>query len=631
MLNALRRHATGWIAKALFALLIASFAVWGIGDVFLGPSSGDAVAEVDGSEITANEVTNEFDSQFRSLQEQVGGQLDRQAAASLGVMNQALQTVVARRLVDAHARELDLTMSDATLAERIRQEPSFQEAGTFSRERFELFLRGAGMSEADYVAALRNDLVRGSIIEGLTGAASVPNTLASKLVEYRQEQRRGRVLLVRAGEVQVGEPDEAALETYLAENAKAYEAPERRSLTLVVLRPDDVAGDIEITQDELRQAYDARIAQYRKPEQRRIEQLLATDEAAIREAAELVSGGQSFTAVADALKGSGVERSEVGPLARGDLPAALDGPAWALPEGGVSEPLKSPFGWHLLRASSVEPEVTQPFEAVQDGLRRELALERATNELPDLATRFDDELAAGTGVEDAARRLGLEALKLEHIDRTGTTAEGQRLAPDRLTPEILQAAFAAGAEETSLLQQTPDGHYYLFRVDAVEPARPRKLEEVRDEVVAAWRAAEQKRQAKERAEALLKQAPGPSDFDRLAAGEPAAALIPLGPVTRDAQELPEGLDAAVLASLFATEAGRVADKVVEVPAGAALVATEEVLPAKAEEPMVSATETAVLSSLKNEIIGGYEAALRQRFPVSVNQGALAKLMEAQVQ
>src|SRR5688572_9979235 len=110
MLNALRRHATGWVAKALFVVLILSFAIWGIGDIFLGSPAGEAVAEVNGTAISQTEVTNEFENQFRSLQQQVGGQLDRRAAASLGVMNQAVQTAVARRLVDAHASDLNLTV-----------------------------------------------------------------------------------------------------------------------------------------------------------------------------------------------------------------------------------------------------------------------------------------------------------------------------------------------------------------------------------------------------------------------------------------------------------------------------------------------------------------------------------------
>lgn len=628
MLDALRRHATGWVAKFLFVLLILSFAVWGIGDIFLGTTDTSEVAEVDGTTISGREVTQEFETQWRQLQEQFGQQLDRQAAASLGVMNQALQTVIARRLVDAHARSLDLVVADETVAERIRQDPSFQGAGGFDRARFDLFLRSIGMSEQDYVAALRNDLLRGSLVEALGGPVSVPDTLVTRLVEHRREQRRGKALLVRAGEMAVGEPDQATLETYLKDNAQAYEAPEYRGLSLLVLRPEDLVEEIEIAEDELQRTYDSRIDQYRKPEQRRVEQLLATDEAALRRAAELVAGGQSFTEAAAAVPG--VERTEVGPLARGDLPAGLDEGAWALAEGGVSQPVQSPFGWHLLRVAGIEPEETQPFAAVRDELRRELALERAANELPDLATRLDDELAAGTPLEEAARKVGFEVSKLERVDRTGHDPAGERLAADRLSGEILDAAFAGVEGETSLLQQTRDGRYFVYHVDSTQPARPRTVDEVRDELAAAWKAAEQKKQARAKAEELRGRAASPADLDQLAVGEPAAQIIPIGPVTRDDRGLLQGLDAAAIAAMFATEAGTLAEGVVDVPDGAAIVATEEVLPATVEQPLVDATEAAILSSVRNELIAAYEAALRQRFSVTVNQAALAQLMEAQV-
>lgn len=630
MLDSLRRHATGWLAKVLFAILILSFAIWGIGDVLRSHGSSTSLARVAGIDITQAEVVSEFDNQLRQLQQQYGQQLDKRAAVSLGLLNQALESNVARRLVDAHARALDLTIDDATLADTIRQDPGFQSSGGFDRARFEMFLRSIGMNEQGYVAALRNDMVRRAIIDSLTTNLHVPETLAKKLVDYRQERRRGSALVVEAAAIAVDAPGDEVLEAYLKDHEDSYAAPEYRSITLLTLQPDDLVGEIEVPEADLRAAYDARLESYRKPEQRQIEQLLASDEATIRKAAELVAGGQSFTQAAAALKGNGVERSEVGPLARGDLPGPLDASAWALAQGQVSEPLQSPFGWHLLRLAKVEPERTQPFAQVKDELRRELAAEKATAQLPAIAGRLDDELAAGTALEDAATKLGVEIEKVEKVDRTGHTAAKERLAADRLTPEILQAAFLAKAGETSLLEQTGDG-YYMFRIDAVEPSQPRPLAEVRAEVEAAWRKEEQAKRAKARADELKGQATSPAALATLAGQGGGLRLVAVGPVTRDADGSADGLSAGVIAALFATKPGEVAAQVTEVPDGPAIVATEEVLPAQVEATLVDATEAAVLSSLRNETVGGYEAALRQRFPVSIDQTALGRLMEAQAQ
>lgn len=631
MLDSLRRHATGWVAKVLFGILVLSFAIWGIGDIFRAPHGGSTLAEVAGTDVSVREVSNEFDGRMRQMQEQFGTNLDRRAAVSLGLLNQALDAAVARRLVDAHARDLDLTTADDTVAAAIRQNPAFQGLGGFERERFELYLRGNGMSEADYVDAVRGDLVRNDLISSITGPVGVPATLARKLVEHRMERRRGAALVVDAAGIEVESPSEEALTAFLAANAKTYEAPEYRSVSLLVLAPEDLVPEIEVGDADLRAAYDQRIELYRTPGQRRFEQLLASDEATIQRAAEMVAAGQGFTAVAASLKDAGVERSELGPLAKGDLPESLDQIAWELADGAVSAPVQTPFGWHLVRPIEIVPEQTQPFETVKEEIGRELALERATNQLPDFATRLDDELAAGTTLDAAAEKLGIDVLTLASFDRTGHTAAKERLAPDRLTADILTPIFAAGQGETSLLEQSQDGRYFMFRVDAVEAAHDRPLAEVRDAVSTAWRTAEQTKRAHARAVELRPQASSPAALSDLAQANADTRLVDVAPVLRSDDGQAQGLSEVAIQAMFATKSGAVAADVVDVPGGSAIVAVEEVLPAAADEQVLAATETAVLSSIQSELLGAYEAALRHTYEVSVNQAALAQLMEQKAQ
>ena len=379
MLDSLRRHATGWVAKVLFGILVLSFAVWGIGDIFRAPQGGGTVAEVAGVDISAQEVGREFENRVAQMQEQFGAAFDRRTAASIGVLQQAVDASVARRLVDAHARDLQLTAADETVAEIIRDNPSLQGVGGFERERFDLYLRQLGMSETEYVAAIRADLVRNGLIGAMTGPIKVPDLLTRKLVEFRLEQRRGKALVVDAATIEVEAPSDETLASYLAANAQTYEAPEYRSISLLTLAPEDLLSEIEVSDADLQAAYDARGDLYRTPEQRKFEQLLAPDEATIRRAAELAAGGQSFAQIAEAMKDDKVERSEVGPLAKGDLPEALDAAGFALAQGAVSAPVQTPFGWHLLLAQEVVAEQVQPSEAVKEELRREIALEQAAS------------------------------------------------------------------------------------------------------------------------------------------------------------------------------------------------------------------------------------------------------------
>jgi len=627
MLDSLRKHATGWVAKVLFGILVVSFAIWGIGDIFRAPHSGSTLAEVAGTPITMQEVSGEFDRRLQQMQQQFGNNLDRRAAVSLGLLQQSVDAAVARRLVDAHADDLGLTASDEAVAEVIRQSPQLQGTGGFDRSRFELLLRSLGMTEAGYVATVRGDMVRGELVDTLTGSIQPPDLLVRKLLEERLERRRGKALIVDSATIEIPAPSEEELSSYLAANAKTYEAPEYRSITLLTLAPEDLLDEIEVTDADLRAAYDARSEQYRKPEQRKIEQLLAPDEATIKRAAERVAAGASFTQVAAELSADKVERSELGPLAKGDLPEALDAAAFALPQGEVSAPVQSPFGWHLLRTEELIPEQVEPFDKVAEELRRELGLERATNQLPDVANRLDDELAAGTPLDEAASKQGFEAVKLENIDRTGHNPARERLAADRLTSDILAQVFAANAGETSLLEQTADGRYYVYRVDKVEPAHERPLSEVRDQVEQAWRTEQQKAKAKARAEELRAAASGPASLDELAKANADTRPVEVTPLLRTDDGAQQGLSAAAVAAMFATPAGEVAAQAVEVPDGAAILAVEEVIPATIDDQMLNATRDAVANSMRAELLGAYETALRARYPVSVNQSTLATLME----
>ena len=627
MLDSLRKHATGWVAKVLFGILVVSFAIWGIGDIFRAPHGGSTLAEVAGTQITMQEVNTEFDGRLRQMQQQYGNNIDRRAAVSLGLLQQAVDSTVARRLVDAHARDLGLTAADDTVAETIRLDPQLQGTGGFDHSRFDLLLRSMGMSEANYVEALRGDMVRNNLVDALTGSVQVPDLLVRKLLEERLERRKGAALIVDAATIEVPVPSDDQLTAYLAAHVKDYEAPEYRSATLVTLAPEDLVGEIEISDADLRASYDAHADQYRTPEQRKIEQLLAPDEATIKRAADQVAAGQSFSQVAAAMSSDKVERSELGPLAKGDLPEALDSVAFALQQGAVSTPVQTPFGWHLLRTEQITPEQVQPFTEVADELRRELSLERATNQLPDISTRLDDELAAGTPLDEAARKQGFEPLRLEHFDRTGHTPAHERLVADRLTTDILTRIFAASAGETSLLEQTADGHYFVFRVDGVEPARERQLAEVRDQVEQAWRASEQKDRAKARAEELRPSATSPTAVRELPAANSDVRLVDVTPLLRSDDGAAQGLSPAAVGAVFATPAGEVAKDVVEVPDGSAILAVEEVIPAAIDDQMLKTTRDDLTNSMRGELLGAYESALRQRYEVSVNQTTLTQLME----
>jgi peptidyl-prolyl cis-trans isomerase D len=627
MLNALRKQAGSWVVKALLMLLVVSFAIWGIGDVFYGGSQNPAVAKVGASEISATELSEAFNRSLRNLQQRVGAQIDREQAIQLGVMQQALQDLITRRLVDLRARDMGLTVTDATLRELVTMDPMFQAAGQFDRGRFEQLLLANGLSEGDYLASLRQDVVRGALTEGLSGAAVVPQALVDTLYRHRNERRSGRYAVVEtASTTGVPEPTQEDLQAFHEANQDRFTAPEYRALTFITLEPEDLIAEIEVSEDQIAAAYQERIETYRTPERRAVEQLLAVDRDTVEAAAARVAQGESLADVAAAMVDEGISFDDLGSVTRGDLPGGIATAVFEQPEGEVGAPVQSPFGWHLFRVSAIEPEVVVPLAEVRDELARELALAEARGRLPDLANRLDDELAAGAPLTEAAAATGLTAKTLSAVDRNGRDPAGA--SPEQLPPwpEFLATAFTMQADEVSLLEETDAGTYFVVQVDSVAAPRLKPVDEVRDALAAAWTAEQRQKLARERAEELLARASEVTSLEQWAEGLP---VTPIEPVTRADRGTAQGVSPAIVQALFAAEPGSVADRVVPVETGFALVATDAVIEADpgADPDGVARLRSQLEAEMRNDLLSQFEAALRRDYPVEIDGATINRLID----
>jgi peptidyl-prolyl cis-trans isomerase D len=627
MLESMRAHLTGWPVKIMLGLLIAAFAVWGIGDVFRGGLSGDRVAQVGSVSVSTAEVQRAFEDNYRQLQQRFGSQLDRRQAIQLGLMQQSLQQLVAEHLVSAHAQDLDLAVADRMLATRLQDDPTFRGAnGAFDRERVGLMARSLGMTEDGYIDTVRDEMLRRELLSGITAPIAAPDVLARQLWLRDNEKRAGRALIVLASAVAVGEPDEAALTTYLEDHKTNYQRPELRKLTLAQLRPADFADEQQVSDDEIRAEYDARIADFRIPEQREVTQLLAPDEATARQAGELIKSGKTMEQVGTEL-GSKVTIQSLGAMRRDQLPAELADPIYKLvSKGDVSEPARSAFGWHVFRLEGIVPEVTVPFEGKRAELEHELKLRKAAEVLPDLVNQLEDAIAGGASLEDAAQQAGASTRTIESIDSQGAGPDGKSLLGDDLTKEIVDTGFSTGDGEVSPVKDTPDGGYYVLRVDKVEPAQTKPLEEVRDELVTAWKADQQVQGAEKLAKELLTRAQAGESLETLQQATAGTELKPIAPITRSDAGTDAGLDASAVELLFATEPGKVGDRVITVPSGAALIATDRI---ERGEPPAELDELKgqLAFDLRGDLLAEYETALRERYQPTVNERLLQQLTQ----
>ncbi|MGO1117515.1 SurA N-terminal domain-containing protein [Rhodovibrionaceae bacterium A322] len=611
----------GIVAKVLviflFSLLILSFAFWGVGDMLQGNLSEANVAEVGDEEISQYEYRQAFATEFGQLQRRFGGQLDLQTAQALGLSNQVLARLANQALFRQNSRDFNLQVSDDQVRNAITTFPAFQDStGRFDRARYDQVLASTQMSEAQFVADMRADINRNQIMGAMTQGTQVPALLADKLYRFQNEARVANYLMVPASRFDgTALPGSDVLMAFYEDNTDNYMAPDYRSLSVVQLRPEPLAAEISVSEEDLRAEYDARLADFTVEEKRDVSQILLPSEEAAAEAAARLADGLTFDALAEEVTGQ--PAVSLGKVTRNDLNGDMAAAAFELAAGETSGPVQSPFGWHLLQVSEIETGSQQPFEEVRDQVEQDLRLNKAIDALVNLANDVDDELGSGASVVDAAGKFDLPVQKVDAMDAQGLDMAGNPIADLPQTPDFLAAAFGTPIGEQSLLIEAGDGGYFMLQAEGETPAAPRPFEEVKQEVEAAWLADEQLRLAEELADELAGKVEGGTSLNDLAA-ETGLELQTTAPLTRvDAEPSP-----TLTATLFDSKTG---DAFVAPVEGGTLVAVmTEVIPANpaSDSDGLAALSEELTGSLQADIAAAYRQGLGDRYQVLVNQQVL---------
>ncbi|MFQ5785942.1 MAG: SurA N-terminal domain-containing protein [Alphaproteobacteria bacterium] len=631
MLVNLRKVAGTWVMAIFSFLIIISFGIWGIGDIFRGRTS-NTIATVGDVEISDGDLRREFRRALDRLQSRFGGQLNSDQARQLGLVDLALDGIVSRTLYDLEASRLGLAVGDDLVRRAIATTPAFQGVtGTFDPSLFASALAGSGLSEEQYVALLRNDIRHAQLADSIAAAAVTPEFVAKALYRYREERRTADFFVIDNASVEgLAEPDDAALAAFHEAHAERFTAPEYRKLTYVHVTPEDLASEVAVTDEELRTEFEDRRASLTRPERRTVEQILLPDEATARKARDRLGAGTDFATVARDMGGAAAGDAALGTLTRRELGDLIGGDVaddvFALVQDEVSQPIKTPLGWHLFRVTAIEPESTPALDEVRDEIAHDIALRGAVDALYQLTTKLDDELAGGASLEEAAGRLKLPLGHIDAVSAAGATPEGTQANDLPPTPEFLSTAFSLQTGETSLLSESDDGSYFIVRVDDVTPSALRPLDEIRDEVAAAWREAEREKAGAKRAADAAKRLDAGEAIDKIA-GEFGATVLTSGAIRRDGNGAGPAFTADLVAKLFTLEpgksiSGRTGDSNGHVVAR--LGAIIEADPSADREGL-----DALRKQFRSAIVGGlaaeYRKTLEARFPVHIDEQAVNAL------
>jgi peptidyl-prolyl cis-trans isomerase D len=559
MLQGINQIGKSWVGRVivavLFGLLIVSFAIWGIGDVFRG-NVRTQVATVGGRDISGETYRNAYQQEYQALIRRAGRSVTPEQARALGLEDRVLARLISEAAFDHEARRYGLNVSDEMVILATQEDPAFRgPTGGFDRSRFYDALRQSGMSEAQYVIEQRQAMTRQQLGEGITGALRIPLAMREAVHRYQAERRTAELIRLPASAAgEIPAPDDAKLQAFYDERKASFRAPEYRAVSLLTLNPDTLAKPDQVSTEDAR-AYYARVkdTKFGTPERRTIHQIIFPSKAEAEAAAARIKAGTSFDDIAKELNIDDATLN-LGTLTRGEMIDDVAGDAaFDLPEGAVSEPVEGRFGAALLRVTKIDKSTLKPFDEVAAQVKAEVARERARDEIQTVHDAIEDQRASAKPLAQIAQEKKLPLAQVAAVDRNGRDKAGQPVAALAAQQALVTAVFRGHVGSDNEAVTTPDGGYIWFEVTGIDAARDRPLAEVKDQVAAEWRKDEVSKALAEKARGLV---------ERIDKGEAVSAVAgSVGLKWETANDIErtkprEGLGAPVVTRIFATPVGK---------------------------------------------------------------------------
>jgi peptidyl-prolyl cis-trans isomerase D len=537
-----------------------------------------------------------------------------------------LERLIGGAAVDNHARDLGLNITDAALLEQIMQDPNFKDAtGNFSPALFQQALRNIGLSEQGFLASQRETNLRRQILTTIGQVVNTPEVLVDALDRYNGETRTLRyVLVAQEAAGPVNDPTDDDLKRYYDNHHAKFTQPEFRKVGILAVTPETVKEEVNITDQDLRAAYEASKDQLGKPEKRHVQQIAFPDMAAATAAHEKIESGTDFAAVA---KEQGLSEADIdlGMVTRSQLadPAVADA-AFKLELNKVSDPVTGKLGTVvLLRVTEIDAGKTPTFDEAKADLENKLLKERASGAIFELHDKIEDQLAAGAKLSEIADKLKLNYQVIDQVDRTGRKPDGSTVTLPAQT-QVLNAVFASDVGVDNDPIDAKDEGVIWYEVLGIVPEQLKPFDQVKDEVAKDWRDEEERTKVAKYAQDLVNSLVGGKTLEDVA-NDLHVQVLTSDPLKRDGMAvyiLPAAVEQA-----FTLPEGGYGSAPSGIGEGRIVFRVDKVTPPQPlDEKEAARLKAQIKLLIGDDAISEYFAALEKRYGVKVNEKALAKLV-----
>ena len=493
MLEAIRNHAKGWIAKVILGLIAVTFALFGVDSYMQDGGGGDVIASVGNTKISRQEFTRELQDETDQVREAMGEKYDRTTTETPEFRKRVLDNLLDRKALLLTAQQQGFHLNDQYFKSALLRIPAFEENGAFSQQRFEAILRQRDMTPASFENEVRNTYMLETQTSPVLFGTFTSSTSLSQMARILTQQREVSVAMLSpvevASQVKISEDD---IKNYYASHRAELTEPEKIRAEYLTLNLDAAMAEIPVSEKEITDYYQANAARLTQPEQRSASHILLTVAKGANAAAkaqlrvkaaqltaELQTAPARFAEVARKESqdpGSAVQGGSLGSFGRGAMVKTFDEAVFSMKKGEIRGPVDSEFGFHIIRLDDIQPAVAMPLESVRADITAGLRKQKSQIKFSELAENFSNL------VYEKADSLKPAADAMRLTIQTSDWMSKQSAPAPFLNTKLGELLFSADAiqskQNTEAIEVMP-GVLVAARVLEHRPAAVKGLNEVR--------------------------------------------------------------------------------------------------------------------------------------------------------
>lgn len=521
MLRYLRENTGNWIIKIFLFIIVIVFVFLGVGS--MNSNKNSIVATVNDEPISITEFQDAYKLVVSQMRERFGDNLNEDLLKALNVKQQAINNLIQQKLVANQAEKLNVVVSDKELTDALMSIKAFQKEGVFDLELYKKVLGLNSLNpeifEAQQRAAMKENKVRDMVLSAIT----VSDMETKSWYVFQNTQVAVNYIKVDPVSFKDVSPTEAQIKQQYDDHKELYKSDPKKKAIYLAFSPDDHRGKVEVSDDQVKDFYEQNLDRFKVPAKVEASHILikvaeGADEAVVEAAkkeADLVyeraAKQEDFAQLAKEFS-QGPSRDNggyIGIFERENMVKPFGEKAFAMKAGEISEPVRTIFGWHIIKVMAKFDASVETLAQATETIRAELLSQELQNMAYYQAGEAFDSIVDGDDLEQVAL---LGKRKIMTTDLFSQDGDGLNLED---SAGFAKAAFDLPNDEISEVQQLGKNYYLIKVIETIEP-ETQPLEIVKESIVLTLTAKLQKEAAREVAQALLKKAESTDTIEQLA-------------------------------------------------------------------------------------------------------------------